>query len=54
MPNSTTLAFRRMMLNGRLNELMSKAVEEGISETEQARAGKSKFVRPVCFTPKSR
>lgn len=52
MTNLTNLAFRKMMLNGRLNELMSKAVEEGIAETKQALASNSRFMRPACFTPR--
>lgn len=37
MPNEATKAFRRMMLNSRLNQLMTNAVEEGIAATEAAR-----------------
>lgn len=36
-----------MLLSGRLNEIMSEAVAEGIAETKKARA--RKFVRAICF-----
>lgn len=49
--SETRKAFERMMLNGRLNELMNQGIQEGIAETEKARRG---FVRPVYFTPKDR
>lgn len=38
MPNETTKAFRRMMLNSRLNQLMTDAIEEGIAATKAARS----------------
>ena len=40
--SETRKAFERMMLNGRLNELMNQGIQEGIAETEKARRG---FVR---------
>lgn len=49
--SETRKAFERMMLNGRLNELMSQGIQEGIAETEKAHRG---FVRPVYFTPKDK
>ncbi len=49
--SETRKAFERMMLNGRLNELMNQGIQEGIAETEKARRG---FVRPVYFTPKGK
>lgn len=49
MVDQTTKTFRRMMLSGRLNEIMSEAVAESIAETAKARA--NKFVLPICFTP---
>ena len=36
MVNATTAAFRKMMLNGRMNQLMTEAVEEGIDATKAA------------------
>jgi hypothetical protein len=51
MVNKTTKAFQSMMLSGRINEIMSEAVAEGIAETKKAR--ERKFVPPVCFTPVS-
>lgn len=47
--SETRKAFERMMLNGRLNELMNQGIQEGIAETEKARRG---FVRPIYFTPR--
>jgi len=47
--NKTTKAFKDMMLSGRMNEIMSEAVAEGIAETKKAHA--SKFMRPIYFTP---
>lgn len=38
MVNATTAAFRKMMLNGRMNQLMTEAVEEGIAATKAARS----------------
>lgn len=49
--SETRKAFERMMLNGRLNELMNQGIQEGIAETEKARRS---FVRPVYFTPKDK
>lgn len=37
MVNPTTAAFRKMMLNGRLNTLMNQGVQEGIAATASAR-----------------
>lgn len=37
MVNPTTAAFRKMMLNGRLNTLMNQSVQEGIAATASAR-----------------
>ena len=37
MVNPITAAFRKMMLNGRLNTLMSQCVQEGIAATASAR-----------------
>lgn len=51
MANKTTRAFQSMMLSGRVNEIMSEAVAEGIAETAKAHA--KKFVRPICFVPVS-
>lgn len=51
MANKTTRAFQSMILSGRVNEIMSEAVAEGIAETEKAHA--KKFVRPICFVPAS-
>lgn len=33
----TSIAFREMMLNGRVNELMNEGVQEGIAQTHAAR-----------------
>lgn len=51
MSNKTTKAFQKMMLSGRMNEIMSEAVSEGIAETKKARV--SNFVHPIYFTPVS-
>ena len=37
MVNPTTGAFRKMMLNGRLNTLINQSVQEGIAATASAR-----------------
>lgn len=49
--SETRKAFERMMLNGRLKELMNQSIQEGIAETEKVRCG---FVRPMYFTPKDK
>lgn len=38
MPNATTNAFRKMMLTGRINEIMTEAVQEGVMATATAYA----------------
>lgn len=38
MANDSTKAFRKMMLNGRMIQLMTDAVEEGIAATKAARS----------------
>lgn len=42
MPNDRTKAFRKMMLNGRMNQLMTDAVAEGIAATKAARSAQEK------------
>ena len=42
MSNDSTKAFRKMMLNGRMNQLMTEAVEEGTAATEAARSVQKK------------
>lgn len=42
MPNDSTKAFRKMMLNGRMNQLMTGAVVEGIAATKAARSAQEK------------
>ncbi len=53
MVNQTTRAFRRMMINGRLNKLMTEAVQDGIEATALAKKT-IKWERPLCMLPKVR
>lgn len=53
MPNETTKAFREMMLSGRINQLMTEAVQEGIAATEAAQKATG-WVRPICMLPQHR
>lgn len=42
MPNDSTKVFRKMMLNGRMNQLMTDAVMEGIAATKAAHSAQEK------------
>ncbi len=44
MANETTNAFRKMMLSGRLNQLMNEAIKDGIAATNDAL--KTKTAKP--------
>ena len=49
--NETRKAFEEMMLSGRMNELMTEAVKDGIAATEEAR---KIWTRSAFFTPARR
>lgn len=49
--NETRQAFENMMLSGRMNQLMTEAVKEGIIATQQA---KEALPLPRIFTPVNR
>lgn len=42
MANETTSAFTRMMLSGRVNEIMAEGAKEGIAATKAARLAQEK------------
>lgn len=53
MVNPTTAAFRKMMLNGRLNTLMNQSVQEGIAATASAREDIQTMTNSPRLHPKS-